>query len=372
MKVLNLLASGGIGGIENLCKDIGNNAQFLNGFCFLFSEGTIYEEMKRQNQIVYSLVDCGNRKLTLSRLKKLIRLAKDYEIISLHHNALVIQVYFVLLKVIFPHKKYVFFGHSCFEAKYYYNYNSKVKNILRKYLLNYILKISDGLIFVSQAGKRSYEQNFNIYKKKKFVIYNGVDNTSLLDKMGNKVRKIQDRSYRIVYIGRLSERKGVHLLIEGGAYLLEKGRDIELWIVGEGIERKKLEILAKQYGMEQKVHFEGARRNIEDYLCNAHVFVYPSIWEEVFGISLVEAMAYGIPCVANQVGGIPEIICNHYNGILSNKKDSRSLADAIEAVLCMYDCGDINTMKQNCRETAKKFDISITVKNLLTCYQQLN
>ena len=50
------------------------------------------------------------------------------------------------------------------------------------------------------------------------------------------------------------------------------------------------------------------RRDIGKYLKTADIFVYPSICEEVFGISLVEAMSYGVPCVANEVGGIPEIL----------------------------------------------------------------
>ena len=59
MKVLNLLTSGNAGGIESLCRDIGVNSQFENGFCFLFEGGTIYEDMKKIGLKTYLLKDEG-------------------------------------------------------------------------------------------------------------------------------------------------------------------------------------------------------------------------------------------------------------------------------------------------------------------------
>lgn len=57
MRVLNLLSSGGVGGIEQLCKSIGIYAKYENTFCFLFEEGKVYEEMKEKGEKVFSFVD---------------------------------------------------------------------------------------------------------------------------------------------------------------------------------------------------------------------------------------------------------------------------------------------------------------------------
>lgn len=68
MKVMNLLSSGNIGGIERLCLDIGQNSIFENGFCFLFEGGVIYEEMQKKGLKTYCLAD-GKRKLSLNRFQ---------------------------------------------------------------------------------------------------------------------------------------------------------------------------------------------------------------------------------------------------------------------------------------------------------------
>lgn len=59
MRVLNLLSSGGVGGIEQLCKSIGIYAKYENTFCFLFEEGKVYEEMKEKGEKVFSFVDAS-------------------------------------------------------------------------------------------------------------------------------------------------------------------------------------------------------------------------------------------------------------------------------------------------------------------------
>lgn len=90
--------------------------------------------------------------------------------------------------------------------------------------------------------------------------------------------------------------------------------------------------------------------DIQKYLSNADIFIYPSTCQEVFGISLVEALSYGVPCVANCLGGIPEIIQDGYNGILTEETSVRGLMIAIKKLL---DCCKNGTVKQY-SENAKK------------------
>ena len=363
MRVLNLLSSGGVGGIEQLCKNIGIYAQYENAFCFLFEEGKVYEEMKRKN--VFSLVDKQHGKFTMSRWSSLCELVRDYDIITVHHCTIALQVYYILLKQRFKNKKFVMTIHSCFEAEQNYNYGSNIKNKCAKWALTTALSISDKIIFVSEAGRRSYLKNFNIDSNKTTVIYNGVEPHS-------KTENNDIRNYiRLTYIGRLEKIKGVDLLLTAVRKTLDKNFNIRVWIIGDGTERKELEKQTHELKMEQAVEFLGTQRDIGNYLQKTDLFVYPSVCEEVFGISIVEAMSYGVPCVANRVGGIPEIIDDGVNGFITKEKTGKGVCDAIGRFLVGYNSGIVEPMKAACERTAEKFSIQTTIEQLKSTYEAL-
>ncbi|RHV69960.1 MULTISPECIES: glycosyltransferase family 4 protein [Clostridia] len=367
-KVLNLLSDGGVGGIENLCKCISDIRTEENCFCCLFEEGVIYEEIKKNGNAV-SLASYGSKKITIKRIKKLIDVAKGYDIIVVHHSALAIQLYYSLLKRIFPNKKYILVGHSCFSVEDYYNYNSKMKNSVRAWLQKHVLKISDRVIFVSKAGEKSYREAFDLPATKCRVVYNGVVSQTEYRKPMQRVMS-KDHIFQIVFIGRLERVKGVHLLIEAMKELQTK-YPVQLEVVGYGNEEKNLQNMCTSFDVAEIVHFAGMQRDIGSYLKQADIFVYPSIWEEVFGISLVEAMSYGVPCVANRVGGIPEIIDENKNGVLTKEKSGHALADAIESLIQDYYAGKADEMAEYCYKTAQFFSIDHTVEGLESCYKEL-
>lgn len=361
MKVLNLLSAGHVGGIEVLCKDIAMNADYDNSFCFLFEEGQIYDEMKAYTKVV-SLKNVG-KKFSLKKLIALLRMAKEYDVIVTHHANIPLQLYYFLICLFNRKAKKVMVAHSCFEREFYYS-GPKLKRLFYAWLLNQDIKKTDKIIFVSQAGKISYLKEFSIKEAKTAVIYNGIS-----DKKINLINNINDEYLRLTYIGRLVEVKGVQHLLGAVKILENKGLKLKLTIVGDGDYRTTLEEMAKQYQLVN-VRFEGTQRSLEKYYEQTNIFVYPSICEEVFGISLVEAMAKGIPCAAFKVGGIPEIIKDEYNGILCENISDEGLADAI---LKLNDLVKINsdTIHDNCLKTAKLFSINNTIKMLKECFIKL-
>lgn len=365
MKVLNLLSSGGVGGIEQLCKNIGIYAKYENTFCFLFDEGEVYEEMKEKGEKVVSFVDKQHGKFTRNRWRMLCELASDYDIITVHHCTIALQIYYILLSQKYKDKKFVMTMHSCFEEEQNYNYGSDIKNKCAKWALTKALSVSDKIIFVSEAGRKSYLNNFNIDPNKTIVIYNGVEVYGKTED-----RDIEDY-IRLTYIGRLEKIKGVDLLLAAVRELLDKNYSVRVWIIGDGMERKELEDQAHKLKIERAVEFLGIQRNIEDYLQKSDLFVYPSVCEEVFGISIVEAMSYGVPCVANRVGGIPEIIDDGVNGFITNEKTEKGVCDAIERFFVAYNSGSIEPMKDACEKTAERFSIQSTVERLKETYEAL-
>jgi glycosyltransferase involved in cell wall biosynthesis len=139
----------------------------------------------------------------------------------------------------------------------------------------------------------------------------------------------------VLYVGRLMAEKGVATLLRAMP-LVPAAR---LVIVGGGAERPRLEVLARELGIETRVEFRGGvsdRSVLAAIFREAALFVLPS-HSEGLGCVLLEAMAAGVPIVATDVGGIPELIENGVNGLLVPAADVHALADAITRALADSD-----------------------------------
>ncbi len=365
MKVLNLLTSGKSGGIESLCRDIGINSEFENGFCFVFGDGPIYQQMKSMGLKTYCLSGDG-RKISLKKFSKIRNIAKEYDIIVVHHGDPFLKFYhYLLMKTL--KKKYVTFIHSCYEEEYFYP-----SNILKRAFAHFIfqkgLSNSDLNIFVSKAGKKSYEKEFNIVEKKSVVVYNGIG----IDKLEAGYRWIPKNKepFNIMYIGRLEKVKGVELLLKA-VKMIKTKYSVKLSIIGDGSERGYLEELSRSLSIDNITTFFGQQRDVISFLKSADIFVYPSVWQEVFGISIVEAMAFGIPCISNKVGGIPEIIENGKNGFICESISSEALEEKIDDVLKKIQDNNIISISEHAKKRAEQFSIKNTVDTLYAKYSVL-
>lgn len=366
MKVLHILASGGVGGIEILCKDIIKKASWDNRICVLFNEGIIYSKLKEEGYNVFSLKK--NKKNVFKLAKELANYCKKekIDIVTLHHGGLTLNIIYINLHRILKREgipmKYVRYLHGCFDEYTFGNSKNKFKNYLIKYFMQKAFDISDMLIFISQAVKISFEKKFKLGNNE--IVYNGIDSKFFCDiKHKNKTD-----SLRLIYVGRLYKTKGISILISACKILKDQKVDFKLIIVGEGEERENLEKQVIQYELEEIVSFVGRQNNVIDWLDNADIFIYPSIWEEGFGISVVEAMSRGcIPITFNK-GGLPEIIDNEQNGFLVDKIDEKELAQKIKEVDQLNNEKQ-NEVKERAVEKARKYTIQKTISSLESIYK---
>jgi glycosyltransferase involved in cell wall biosynthesis len=184
---------------------------------------------------------------------------------------------------------------------------------------------------VSNANKKIIE---NRYKREVNLLYNGVDVN--LFKPNKIIREDFRKKYNLenkkvlISVGRVVGWKGFQLVIE-----VLKNIDAYYILIGKGEYLDKLKNLAKNLQVEKKVLFLGEIDNkfLPNYLNIGDVFVQPSIGHEAFGITLVEAMACGLPVVASKNGGIIDIVKNGENGFLFEINNKKELKENIIKVL---------------------------------------
>ena len=127
--------------------------------------------------------------------------------------------------------------------------------------------------------------------------------------------------------------------------------------MGDRNYRSNLEEQVEKRNIKGQVIFYGQQSDVSRFLEQTDIFVYPSVCQEVFGISIVEAMAYGIPCIANNVGGIPEVIDDGVNGFLTRECTSEEIANQIEKVIELYKTGKEYEVSCNAQKKANNFSV---------------
>ncbi|OGN15467.1 MAG: hypothetical protein A3J47_02750 [Candidatus Yanofskybacteria bacterium RIFCSPHIGHO2_02_FULL_43_22] len=165
------------------------------------------------------------------------------------------------------------------------------------------------------------------------IIYNGVDfKPSSLTKEESR-NNIGVHGNIILSIGRLVPWKGFRMLIKITPRLLELKQFARLVIVGDGPDKKSLESMVKNMGLENKVFLVGrkSQEELAVYLAAADVFVLNSGYEG-FSHQILEAMTVGVPVIASAVGGNKEIITQGDNGFLVKYNDEFNLIEAIKTI----------------------------------------
>ncbi|MEQ8384569.1 MAG: glycosyltransferase family 4 protein [Coleofasciculus sp. A1-SPW-01] len=139
---------------------------------------------------------------------------------------------------------------------------------------------------------------------------------------------------RLLYVGRLSAAKGLPILLESLAMLKSSHPEIILTVVGDGEDRAELEQMTARLELNDHVKFVGykSQAEVREYMQETDVFVLPSFAEGV-PVSLMEAMAAGVPVVTTQIAGVSELVENGVSGYLIPPGDATTLAERIKTLL---------------------------------------
>ncbi|MGH7961809.1 MAG: glycosyltransferase family 4 protein [Candidatus Binatia bacterium] len=167
------------------------------------------------------------------------------------------------------------------------------------------------------------------------TIYSGIDFSSYMPQRTILETKrelgLEDAWPIVGCVGRLSEQKAQHDLVEAIAPLTGKYPHIKLLLVGNGELRPLVESKMQSLGLSRNVSLLGERDDIADLLNVFDLYAMSSRWEGV-GRALTEAMYWGLPVVATSVNGVTELIRDHDTGLLVPPGDPQALAAAIDQV----------------------------------------
>ena len=159
------------------------------------------------------------------------------------------------------------------------------------------------------------------------IVGNGID----LDAFRAPARRgVDGAGARLLCVARLAPAKNHALLLQTVARLVESGRDVSLTLVGDGPLRGRLEERARELGISGRVRFAGRRTDTPAFYRDADVFVLLSDYEGM-PMSIIEAMASGLPVVATRAGGVGELVDDGVSGALV-EADAAAAAEAIAAI----------------------------------------
>jgi glycosyltransferase involved in cell wall biosynthesis len=195
----------------------------------------------------------------------------------------------------------------------------------------WLMRGTDAVIVSAKSVKDFYIGQVGADPAKVDVIYNAVDWSQLETTMTrDEFRASIGVPTDVVAAGiiaRLTEQKAHRVLFDAMAQHAPL-QHLHLVVVGDGELRESLKQRVDVLGLQQRVHFVGARRDLGNILAALDLFAMPSLWEGL-PLSLVLAMGAGLPVVATRVAGIPEVVQQDVSGLLVSPGNSTELAQAL-------------------------------------------
>lgn len=231
--------------------------------------------------------------------------------------------------------------------------------------------VKPGILAISRAVAEDLPLAMRVRTR---VVYNGLDLTAF-DQAASEPAALPLPAGDGPVIGTVSYLipwKGQEIFLRAAAQLLESHPGWRFVVVGDPIfqfrtERERLERLAHELGIRDRVSFAGHREDIPAVMRALDLFVLPSLYEP-FGRVLIEAMAARRPIVASRAGGVPEIVLDGETGVLVPPGDPEALADAIADLV--IDRAKAERLAAAGRARVEKhFSLEATVEGVLEAYE---
>lgn len=194
--------------------------------------------------------------------------------------------------------------------------------------------LDDRVIAITDSLRDFTVERVGVPAAKVETIHYGLDD--LPEAWGvNPADDVPEGARVLLAVSRLTQQKGLDVAVRALPLLPD---DTVLVVLGEGPEREALTRLARETGVEQRVHLLGRVPDVAAWLRRASLLVHPARWEG-FGLGVLEAMLAGLPVVASRVSSLPELVADGETGLLVPPDDPAALAEAVARALDLPQLG---------------------------------
>ena len=234
---------------------------------------------------------------------------------------------------------------------------------------------TDLFIAVSEAVRRTRLEREKFPPDKIITIHNGID-VEYFELLPEKKNALEffglsaDEPHPVVgVLANLRKQKGHFEIIEALPSICEKLPEIKIIFAGKDFSEGEVQRRAREKGVQDRIVFAGFVKDSRQLLAASDILLLPSHWEG-FPVSVLEAMAAGVPVIATPVGGVPEMIKNNETGILIPPGSPRAIEDAV--VSLVEDPQKAEGLSKRAREVVRKrFDINTMVEKYQDIYIEL-
>jgi glycosyltransferase involved in cell wall biosynthesis len=323
-----------IGGSERLIYDLASRLDrnlFNPSVCWL-TGGSALKEFVELEIPLYHIPKSKRRDIsTFIKLKNII-MENNIHVVNAHHFMPMIYSFYGCKMA--NNTKLFYTEHSQWEI----GRASWKWEVMGKFLLNRL----DGIIGVSDAVCIEMQKKYNLSPNKIFSIINGVDIDKFNNINDNKIIKsslgFADHDIIIGIVANLKKVKNHIFLFKAFREVISEMKNVKLVLIGEGDKddpdntENELSNYVNENGLEGSVHFLGYRPDIPGLLSIMDVFCLTSV-KEGLPISLIEAMASGLPLIGTNTEGIRDVIVPNTNGFLVQPNNVTELKNALLCLL---------------------------------------
>ncbi len=227
----------------------------------------------------------------------------------------------------------------------------------------------------SKAGRDIAIKRERFDASKIKVIHNGINLDRYKQMPKDEITKFKEfygigkNEFVIGEVANLREMKGHVDIIDAIPSIVQEYNNVKFFFAGEDLSNGYIQRYAKDKGLDKYIVFAGYCDNIPEILSIFDIFILPSLWEGL-PTSIIEAMAMGLPIIASNVGGIPELIDDGVNGILIEPQSTQQIASSILYLLKNRDVAK-EMGERNVIRARQSHDISIKAREYEATYIDL-
>lgn len=360
MKILHIHASMQQGGIEAMITALANEMQSQGenvSVCSIFKPTSQAIFWNKLAPNIHKF-DLGKSKPGFS-LKEIFKIynfirKNNFDVVNIHGF-----FYYYALTILLRHSKTKFFYTVHSDARME---NTGWDKKFFKFKQFCFKKKWVKPITISAVSQKSFNDFYNCDSS---LIYNGVVKSKISSdcKIIDEARITPDTKV-FLHPGRITLAKNQIVLVKAFDYLIKKGKDIALIIVGRDEDKDILNEI-KQF-FSDRIQFIGVRSDVPDMLSKCDGLCLSSIWEGL-PVTLLEALSVGCIPICTPVGGIVDIIKSGENGILSNSSSLNDYISALSEFLELSEA-EVHKMKCKCLESFQPYDIQNVASNYLELY----